>query len=110
MFVVLEWNNLKCNGDAVSRKEVEGFSPIANYQCIFIVVYCLTCFHSFGFPLSQDSPNDSINNNISKSSRTEGRLGTKKVPALSDKVEWPIVILRGNGNIYVLCAGIDTSK
>uniref|UniRef100_A0A182NQW7 G-protein coupled receptors family 1 profile domain-containing protein n=3 Tax=leucosphyrus subgroup TaxID=44539 RepID=A0A182NQW7_9DIPT len=26
------------------------------------------------------------------------------------KVEWPIVILRGDGNVYVLCAGIDTNR
>lgn len=27
-----------------------------------------------------------------------------------EKIEWPIVILRGNGNIYILCAGIDTER
>ncbi|XP_058060912.1 nuclear pore complex protein Nup88 [Anopheles bellator] len=26
------------------------------------------------------------------------------------KVEWPIVILRGDGSVYVLCAGIDTNR
>lgn len=26
------------------------------------------------------------------------------------KVEWPIVILRGDGNVYILCAGIDTER
>lgn len=26
------------------------------------------------------------------------------------KVEWPIVILRGDGNVYILCAGIDTDR
>lgn len=25
-------------------------------------------------------------------------------------VIWPLIILRGNGNIYVLCAGIDSAK
>uniref|UniRef100_A0A1B0CE61 Putative nuclear pore complex nup88/rnup84 component n=1 Tax=Lutzomyia longipalpis TaxID=7200 RepID=A0A1B0CE61_LUTLO len=29
---------------------------------------------------------------------------------IRQKVEWPIVILRGNGNIYVLCAGLNTKK
>ncbi|XP_055641182.1 nuclear pore complex protein Nup88 [Toxorhynchites rutilus septentrionalis] len=28
----------------------------------------------------------------------------------TDKVEWPIVILRGDGNVYILCAGIDTDR
>jgi nuclear pore complex protein Nup88 len=26
------------------------------------------------------------------------------------KIEWPIVILRGNGNIFVICAGLNTDK
>uniref|UniRef100_A0A8D8L7M5 Nuclear pore complex protein Nup88 n=2 Tax=Culex pipiens TaxID=7175 RepID=A0A8D8L7M5_CULPI len=26
------------------------------------------------------------------------------------KIEWPIVILRGDGNVYILCAGIDTDR
>lgn len=26
------------------------------------------------------------------------------------KVEWPIIILRGNGHVYILCAGVDTEK
>lgn len=26
------------------------------------------------------------------------------------KVEWPILILRGDGNIYILCAGVDTER
>ncbi|XP_053660436.1 nuclear pore complex protein Nup88 [Anopheles marshallii] len=30
--------------------------------------------------------------------------------AAGTKVEWPIVILRGDGNVYVLCAGIDTNR
>uniref|UniRef100_A0A182JC17 Nucleoporin Nup88 n=1 Tax=Anopheles atroparvus TaxID=41427 RepID=A0A182JC17_ANOAO len=30
--------------------------------------------------------------------------------AAGSKVEWPIVILRGDGNVYVLCAGIDTNR
>uniref|UniRef100_A0A1Y9GKE1 Nucleoporin Nup88 n=2 Tax=Anopheles arabiensis TaxID=7173 RepID=A0A1Y9GKE1_ANOAR len=38
----------------------------------------------------------------------------KKAPptagAGGTKVEWPIVILRGDGNVYVLCAGIDTNR
>ncbi|XP_059620994.1 nuclear pore complex protein Nup88 [Phlebotomus argentipes] len=29
---------------------------------------------------------------------------------MRQKVEWPIVILRGNGNIYTLCAGLNTKK
>lgn len=28
----------------------------------------------------------------------------------SKKIEWPIVILRGNGSIYVLCAGLNTEN
>ncbi|XP_058448960.1 nuclear pore complex protein Nup88 [Malaya genurostris] len=28
----------------------------------------------------------------------------------NDRVEWPIVILRGDGNVYILCAGIDTDR
>ncbi|XP_058825698.1 nuclear pore complex protein Nup88 [Topomyia yanbarensis] len=28
----------------------------------------------------------------------------------SGRVEWPIVILRGDGNVYILCAGIDTDR
>uniref|UniRef100_A0A182PJ31 Nucleoporin Nup88 n=1 Tax=Anopheles epiroticus TaxID=199890 RepID=A0A182PJ31_9DIPT len=35
----------------------------------------------------------------------------KKAPATGgSKVEWPIVILRGDGNVFVLCAGIDTNR
>uniref|UniRef100_A0A336M5T4 CSON012591 protein n=1 Tax=Culicoides sonorensis TaxID=179676 RepID=A0A336M5T4_CULSO len=26
------------------------------------------------------------------------------------KVEWPILILRGDGNIFILCAGVDTER
>ncbi|TMW54168.1 hypothetical protein DOY81_000752 [Sarcophaga bullata] len=36
-------------------------------------------------------------NNISKSSKSE-------------KIEWPVVILRENGNIYVLMSGLDTDR
>ncbi|XP_053680044.1 nuclear pore complex protein Nup88 [Anopheles nili] len=34
----------------------------------------------------------------------------KKCATAGSKVEWPIVILRGDGNVYVLCAGIDTNR
>ncbi|XP_053691152.1 nuclear pore complex protein Nup88 [Sabethes cyaneus] len=33
-----------------------------------------------------------------------------KKPDNDGKVEWPIVILRGDGNVYILCAGLDTDR
>ncbi|XP_050068788.1 nuclear pore complex protein Nup88 [Anopheles maculipalpis] len=49
--------------------------------------------------------NDSLmahKNKKSSTAATAAGVGTK--------VEWPIVILRGDGNVYVLCAGIDTNR
>lgn len=40
-------------------------------------------------------------------------LSTTKRHLIRDenkKIEWPIVILRGNGNIYVICAGFSTEN
>lgn len=28
----------------------------------------------------------------------------------STRVEWPLVLLRGNGNLYIMLIGIDTEK
>ncbi|XP_055913972.1 nuclear pore complex protein Nup88 [Eupeodes corollae] len=36
--------------------------------------------------------------------------GDSTAKPTNEKVEWPIVVLRENGNIYVLCAGIDSEK
>ncbi|XP_055610610.1 nuclear pore complex protein Nup88-like [Uranotaenia lowii] len=39
--------------------------------------------------------------------------GSKRLGGTSNeqqKVEWPIVILRGDGNVYILCAGIDSDR
>uniref|UniRef100_A0A903Z064 Nucleoporin Nup88 n=1 Tax=Anopheles minimus TaxID=112268 RepID=A0A903Z064_9DIPT len=47
--------------------------------------------------------NDSLIAQKNKKATTTGS-------AVGTKVEWPIVILRGDGNVYVLCAGIDTNR
>lgn len=50
----------------------------------------------------QNSPNNSKidnNNSLSMSKRQDQK-----------KVEWPFIILRGNGTIYVLCAALNTEK
>lgn len=50
---------------------------------------------------------DNINNSLSIMSIT-----TKKAYLLDQqkKIEWPIVILRGNGTVYVLNAGLDSEQ
>lgn len=48
------------------------------------------------------------NLNISSTTSTDSFVKTPK-PS-NGKVEWPIVILRGDGNVYILCAGIDTDR
>lgn len=48
------------------------------------------------------------NLNISSATTTNSFVKTQKPN--NDKVEWPIVILRGDGNVYILCAGIDTDR
>ncbi|XP_034487774.1 nuclear pore complex protein Nup88 [Drosophila innubila] len=44
-------------------------------------------------------------NSLNQSNKT---LAAAKKEAKKEKVEWPIVILRENGNIYILLAGIDS--
>lgn len=48
------------------------------------------------------------NLNISSTTTTDSFVKTPK--SSNGKVEWPIVILRGDGNVYILCAGIDTDR
>lgn len=50
------------------------------------------------------SPNTSIIDNILATTLSISKRQEQK------KVEWPFVILRGNGTIYVLCAGLNTEK
>lgn len=79
-----------------------------------------------GPAITSSSPFDASfsNLNLSKSIVAEfgnrrDSLGRDSLSSLSEsvagktgneKVEWPIVVLRENGNIYVLCAGIDSDK
>lgn len=51
-----------------------------------------------------ESQMDIINQSINSMSITSKNPGKKL------KIEWPIVILRGNGNIFVLNAGLDSDK
>lgn len=46
--------------------------------------------------------------NISSPVTTDSFVKSQKSD--NGKVEWPIVILRGDGNVYILCAGIDTDR
>lgn len=45
----------------------------------------------------------STTNSLNQSNKTLGAAKAKK-----EKVEWPIVILRENGNIYIMLSGIDS--
>lgn len=50
---------------------------------------------------------DTINNSLHSMSIT-GKKGS--LMDQQKKIEWPIVVLRGNGSIFVLCAGLNTDK
>jgi nuclear pore complex protein Nup88 len=55
--------------------------------------------------------NDTIDGNIDSINNTLGSLSiTAKRNQQEKKIEWPIVILRGNGSIFVLIAGLNTEK
>uniref|UniRef100_A0A1Q3F3Y6 Putative nuclear pore complex nup88/rnup84 component n=1 Tax=Culex tarsalis TaxID=7177 RepID=A0A1Q3F3Y6_CULTA len=43
-------------------------------------------------------------------STTGGHSFAQQKKSKGGKIEWPIVILRGDGNVYILCAGIDTDR
>ncbi|XP_055372095.1 nuclear pore complex protein Nup88 [Condylostylus longicornis] len=47
-----------------------------------------------------------LNESINKSLNSSSLNASNKL----EKVEWPIVILRGNGNVYVLSVGIESGK
>ncbi|XP_055844635.1 nuclear pore complex protein Nup88 [Episyrphus balteatus] len=49
------------------------------------------------------NPRDSLSKDSISVNDTVGKV-------VNEKVEWPIVVLRENGNIYILCAGIDSEK
>ncbi|XP_052868926.1 nuclear pore complex protein Nup88 [Anopheles cruzii] len=49
---------------------------------------------------------DSLIASLSSKNKKDGTVAAAGGP----KVEWPIVILRGDGSVYVLCAGIDTNR
>ncbi|XP_065090306.1 nuclear pore complex protein Nup88-like isoform X2 [Ochlerotatus camptorhynchus] len=50
-----------------------------------------------------------MRDNLSISSAT-GSVLKSRMPDNGGKVEWPIIILLGDGNVYILCAGIDTDR
>lgn len=58
-----------------------------------------------------NSPDIDIMETINESVNENNSL-SRSIISQSDqkRVEWPILVLRGNGTIFVLCAGIDTEK
>jgi nuclear pore complex protein Nup88 len=53
--------------------------------------------------------NETIEGNIESINNTLGSLSLSK-RTQEKRIEWPIVILRGNGSIFVLTAGFNTEK
>uniref|UniRef100_A0A182MK59 Nucleoporin Nup88 n=1 Tax=Anopheles culicifacies TaxID=139723 RepID=A0A182MK59_9DIPT len=51
-----------------------------------------------------------MNDSLIAQKNKKGTITTTGSAGAGTKVEWPIVILRGDGNVYVLCAGIDTNR
>lgn len=60
--------------------------------------------------LNNNSTKDTVNHsrNLTKTF-TESVTGNKTAQN-SERIEWPIIVLRENGNIYVLMAGLDSHK
>ncbi|XP_070498591.1 nuclear pore complex protein Nup88 [Chironomus tepperi] len=58
----------------------------------------------------QVSSFESPNNTLEQSNQDSTVFSVPKRNAEQKKVEWPIVILRGNGTIYVMTAGLNTEK
>lgn len=52
----------------------------------------------------------SISSTGSNARHANDSLLKQKRKSDSGKIEWPIVILQGDGNVYILCAGIDTDR
>lgn len=50
---------------------------------------------------------ETINENLNETNSLSRSILTQSE---QKRVEWPILVLRGNGTIFVLCAGIDTEK
>ncbi|XP_053951323.1 nuclear pore complex protein Nup88 [Anastrepha ludens] len=59
---------------------------------------------------NNNTARDSLNHSRSLSRHlNESTTGNKNIQN-SERIEWPIVVLRENGNIYVLMAGLDSQK
>lgn len=56
---------------------------------------------------NDNSELDIINNSINSLSISKSMVGNK---VEQKKVEWPIVVLRGNGTVFTLIAGLNTAK
>ncbi|XP_004536396.1 nuclear pore complex protein Nup88 [Ceratitis capitata] len=61
--------------------------------------------------INNNTTKDSLNHsrNLTKS-LNETTTGNNKTAQSTERFEWPIVVLRENGNIYILMAGLDSNK
>jgi len=114
LLMLLSDNSLRIYDEA-SLKHVWRVGPVPNYAAVEKNFSYLKSFGDIAVDfdiapatVSGDQLNDTIDIDVINS--TLQSMSLTKKQDVAKKIEWPIIILRGNGTIYVLCAGLNTDK
>ncbi|XP_036339495.1 nuclear pore complex protein Nup88 [Rhagoletis pomonella] len=65
---------------------------------------------NYNSTITNNSTKESLNNSRNLSKTLNESATGKKNSQNSERIEWPIVVLRESGNIYILMAGLDCHK
>lgn len=119
LLILLSDNSLRIYEEA-NLKHVWRVGPVPNYAALEKNLSYLQClgetavdFDIAPAKVKEQGQNDSLENALDSINASITSLSITKRSQHNDqqkRIEWPIVVLRGNGSIFVLNAGLDTDK
>lgn len=117
LLVLLSDNSIRIYDDS-NLKHVWRVGPVPNHSAVeknlssIQIQGDIAVDFDIGTPtITDDSLNETIESNVDFINNSLSSLSINaKKKQQQKKIEWPVVILRGNGSIYVMNAGLNTEQ